>query len=96
MSDRRDQNDDPIESELRSWFLSRRTPAAPSTLRAFADHVGSSPQPSAPVRRRSIAGRDAPGNRLAAAAATIAIVALAGGLLVVAGQHGPALRPALP
>ena len=90
MSDRRDQNDDPIESELRSWFLSRRTPAAPSTLRAFADHVGSSPQPSAPVRRRSIAGRDAPGNRLAAAAATIAIVALAGGLLVVAGQHGPA------
>ena len=33
MSDRRDQADDPIESELRSWFKSRGTPAAPSTLR---------------------------------------------------------------
>jgi hypothetical protein len=97
MSDRRDQTDDPIESELRSWFKSRRTPAAPSTLRAFADEVGSRARPTAPVRRLAFGWRQAaPGGRLAAAATTIAIVVLAGGLLVVSGQRGPAASTAAP
>jgi hypothetical protein len=96
MSNRRDQNDDRIESELRSWFKSRRTPAAPPTLRAFADHVGSGSRPTAPVRRLSFGWRQAPGTRLAAAATAIAIVVLAGGLLVVGGQRGPAAPTASP
>ncbi len=90
MSDRRDQSEGPIESELRSWFESRRTPAAPSTLRAFADEVGSGARPTAPVRRLAVGWRQAPGGRLAAVATSIAIVVLAGGLLLVAGQRGPA------
>jgi photosystem II stability/assembly factor-like uncharacterized protein len=89
MSDRRDQSEDPAESELRSWFQSRRTPAAPSTLRAFADQIGSSGRSTARVHRLAFRWRRAPGNRIAAAATSIAIVALAGGLLVVSGQHGP-------
>jgi hypothetical protein len=91
MTDRQDQTDDPIESELRSWFKSRRTPAVPLTLRAFADQVGSGARPTAPVRRPAFGWRQtAPRGRLAAAATTIAIVVLAGGLLVVSGQRGPA------
>ena len=90
MSDRRDQGDDPMESELRSWFTSRPTPVAPSTLRAFADAVGSGARPMAPVRRLAVGWRYAPGGRLAAVATSFAIVVLAGGLLLVAGQRGPA------
>ncbi len=90
MSDRRDPTDDATESEIRSWFKSRRTPAAPSTLRAFADEVGSGARPTAPVRRLAVGWRHAPGGRLAAVATSIAIVVLAGGLLLVAGQRGPA------
>lgn len=97
MSDRRDQTDDPIESELRAWFKSRRTPAAPSTLRAFADKVGSGARPTAPARRLTFGWRHAaPGGRLTAAATTIAIVVLAGGLIVVSGQRGPAAPTASP
>lgn len=90
MSDRRDQTDDPFDSELRSWFKSRPTPATPSTLHAFADKVGSGPRSVAPVRRLAVGWRQAPAGRLAAAATSIAIVVLAGGLLLVAGQRGPA------
>jgi hypothetical protein len=96
MSDRRDQTDDPIESELRSWFKSRRTPAAPLTLRAFADHIGSRSRPTAPVRRLAFGWRQAPGGRLVAVATSIAIVVLAGGLFLVSGQHevaSPSPRP---
>src|SRR6266508_3764185 len=96
MSDRRDQTDDPIESELRSWFKSRRTPAAPSTLQAFADKVGSGSRPTAPVRRLAVGWRQAPRGRLPAVAASIAIIVLAGGLLLVAGQRGPASPTASP
>ena len=96
MSDRRDETDDRIESELRSWFEARRTPAAPPTLRAFADKVGSGSRPTAPVRRLAFGWRQAPGGRLAAAATTIAIVVLAGGLLVISGQRGPAAPTASP
>lgn len=90
MSDRREQADDPMESELRSWFTSQRTPAAPSTLRTFADQVGSGTRPTAPLRGLAVSWRQPPGGRLAALAASIAIVVLAGGLLLVAGQRGPA------
>ncbi len=96
MNDGRDQTDDPIESELRSWFKARGTPAAPPTLRAFADKVGSGSRPTAPVRRLAFGWRQAPGGRLAAAATTIAIVVLAGGLLVISGQRGPAAPTASP
>ena len=96
MSDRRDQVDDPIESELRSWFKSQGTPAAPSTLRAFADQVGSGTRPTAPLRGLAVGWRSAPGGRLAAVAASIAIVVLAGGLLLVAGQRGPAAPTSSP
>lgn len=96
MSDRRDQGDDPLESKLRSWFKSRRTPAAPSTLQAFADKVGSGSRPTAPVRRLAVGWRQAPRGRLAAVATSIAIIVLAGGLLFVAGQRGPAAPPASP
>jgi hypothetical protein len=96
MSDQRDQTDDPIESELRSWFKATRTPAAPPTLRVFAAQVGSGARPTTPVRRLAIGWRQAPGNRLAAAATAIAIVILAGGLLLVAGQRGPAAPTASP
>ena len=96
MKDRRDQTDDPMESELRSWFKSGGTPAAPSTLRVFADEVGSGARQSAPVRRLAVGWRQAPGGRLAAVATTVAIVLFAGGLLVVAGQRGPAAPTASP
>lgn len=96
MSDRRDQTDDPIDSELRSWFKSRRTPAAPSTLRAFADDVGSGARPTVPVRRLAVGWRHATRGRLAAMGTSIAVVVLAGGLLLVAGQRGPAAPTASP
>src|SRR5450759_605589 len=96
MSDQRDQTDDPIESELRSWFKATRTPAAPPTLRVFAAQVGSGARPTTSVRRLAIGWRQAPGNRLAAAATAIAIVILAGGLLVVSGQHEAASPSPLP
>src|SRR5947208_7186484 len=96
MSDHRDQTDDPIESELRSWFKATRTPAAPPTLRVFAAQVGSGAWPTTRVRRLATGWRQAPGNRLAAAATAIAIVILAGGLLLVAGQRGPAAPTASP
>ncbi len=90
MSDRRDQGDEPIESELRSWFTSRPTPAAPLTLREFAEHIGSGSRPTAPVRRLAFGWQQAPGSRLAASATALAVVVLAGGLLIVGGQRGPA------
>ena len=61
MSDRRDQADDPIEAELRSWFKSRTTPAAPSTLHTFADQVGSGARPTAPLRGLTVGWRQPPG-----------------------------------
>jgi hypothetical protein len=96
MSDRPDQGDELMESELRSWFKSQRTPAAPSTLRAFADEVGSGARPMASVRRLAVGWRQAPGGRLAAGATSVAIVVLAGGLLLVAGQRGPAAPTSSP
>lgn len=96
MTDERGQVDDPIESELRSWFKATRTPAAPPTLRAFVAQVGSGARPTAPVRRFALGWRHAPGNRLAAAATAIAIVILAGGLLAVSGQHEVASPSPLP
>ena len=96
MSDRLDQADDPIESELRSWFKSQRTPAAPSTLRTFADQVGSGAGPTVPLRGRAVGWRQPPGSRLVAVAASIAIVVLAGGLVLVAGQRGPAAPTSSP
>jgi photosystem II stability/assembly factor-like uncharacterized protein len=88
MSDKRDQTDGPIESELQSWFKSRRTPAAPPTLRAFAARVGSAARPTTPVRRLAFGWRPAPGSRLAAAATVIAVIVVAGGFLVLSGQRG--------
>lgn len=96
MTDERDQVDDRVESELRSWFKATRTPAAPPTLRAFAAQVGSGARPTAPVRRLAIGWRQGQGNRLAAAATAVAIVILAGGLLVVSGQHEVASPSPLP
>lgn len=97
MSDRRDQADDPIEAELRSWFRSRATPAAPATLRAFADQVGSGARPTAPLRGLAVGWRQPQGgSRLAALAASVAVVVLAGGLLLVAGQRGPAAPTSSP
>ena len=96
MSDRREQADDPMESELRSWFKSQRTPAAPSTLRTFVDQVGSGARPTAPLRGLAVGWRQPHGSRLAAVAASIAIVVLAGGLLLVAGQRGPAAPTSSP
>ena len=96
MSDRRDQVDDPIESELRSWFKSQGTPAAPPTLRTFADQVGSGARPTAPLRGLAVGWRQPQGSRLAAVAASIAVVVLAGGLLLIAGQRGPAAPASSP
>ncbi len=96
MSDRHDQADDPIESELRSWFTSRGTPAAPSTLRTFADQVGSGARPTAPLRGLAVGWRQPPGSRLAALAASVAVAVLVGGLLLVAGQRGPAAPTSSP
>jgi photosystem II stability/assembly factor-like uncharacterized protein len=90
MSERRDQADDPIEAELRSWFRSRGTPAVPSTLRTIADQVGSGTGPTAPLRGLAVGWRQPQGSRLAALAASVAVVVLVGGLLLVAGQRGPA------
>ncbi len=97
MSDRRDQADDPIEAELRSWFRSRTTPAAPPTLRTFAEQIGSGARPTAPPRGLAVVWRQPQGgSRLAALAASVAVVVLAGGLLLVAGQHGPAAPTSSP
>jgi hypothetical protein len=96
MTDKRDQVDDPIESELRTWFKATRTPPAPPTLRAFAAHVAPGARPTTPVRRFAIGWRQAPGNRLAAAATAIAILIFAAGLLVVSGQHEVASPSPLP
>lgn len=89
MSDPRDPIDDPLEAELRSWFRARRTPPAPPALRDFAAGVGAGARPTTPVRRVSIGWRRAPGSRLAAAATTVAVILIAGGFLVVSGQHRP-------
>jgi photosystem II stability/assembly factor-like uncharacterized protein len=88
MSNHPDEKRDPLDAELRAWFAARQAPPAPGTLRAFTATLGSGARPTTRVRPIAMGWRQGPGNRFAAAATAIAIVVLAGGLLVIAGQAG--------
>ena len=89
MTDHRDLPDDPLETELRAWFKAAGMPVAPTTLRTFVNGLGADRRPMSPVHPGVLAWRGAPGSRVATIAAAIAVVLVAGGLLIVSGRHGP-------
>jgi Domain of unknown function (DUF4232) len=90
MSGPRGWTDDRLERELGAWFRARPAPPAPATLRAFAAEVASRPSETTLAGRRSVAWRGGPASRLAVAATIVAAILVTGGLLLVAGQRGPA------
>jgi hypothetical protein len=88
MSNRDDRQDGRTGTRLREWFGGVKAPPAPPTLRAFANQIG-----RGEGRRVSQVTSPAMGWRLAAgsplAATVVAVMLVAGGVLIVAGQRGP-------
>jgi hypothetical protein len=89
MTDDRDRYDERLAPEVRAWFASQATPTAPPSLQAFLEGMAAGAGRATLVRRVALGPRKSASSRFLAGAAALAVILVAGGLLLVSGQRGP-------